>query len=75
MNCSGTKSAFTPPTIAALISPDLMFCIAKCNATNDEEHAVSYTHTRSLQIITERNSIRNYTVISTGLIKIRYWKK
>ncbi|CNM64039.1 Uncharacterised protein [Mycobacterium tuberculosis] len=31
----------TPPTRARLDSPDRRDCAARCNATNDDEHAVS----------------------------------
>lgn len=38
---SGSKFILEPPTIAALISPDLILLTAKCIAEREEEQAVS----------------------------------
>src|ERR1700687_5741871 len=41
MNIAGVAITVTPPASAKSHSPDRNDCAAKCNATNDDEHAVS----------------------------------
>jgi hypothetical protein len=40
-NAAGLDITVTPPASANVHSPDRNDCTAKCNATNDDEHAVS----------------------------------
>ena len=40
-NTSGVAITVTPPASAIEHSPDRNACAARCNATNDDEHAVS----------------------------------
>nr|WP_246081160.1 hypothetical protein [Nonomuraea mesophila] len=41
MNIPGVDITVTPPANARSHSPDRNACAAQCNATNDDEHAVS----------------------------------
>ncbi|GAT71529.1 hypothetical protein PS9374_07222 [Planomonospora sphaerica] len=41
MNMSGAPMTVTPPASASEHSPDRTACAARCNATSDDEHAVS----------------------------------